>query len=364
MMMKKPLVTILFLLEIYTISCKTCLQGWTDVLDLGCLHFGSEPSSWFGASSYCEEIHPNSSMIEILSQDENDLVSLVGNFIFPMTGLDGWWIGLDDIGHEGLWQWQPSVTIASYFSWAYSKPSSKPVNRNDCVYMFPNSSANIFVWTDFYCDYQDNDIKIAPLCQIKDGSTSTTTEAPSPTSSTTTTEMPTSSTTTTEVPTTTSPRLCPESYDQWEWSHFNGNCYKFVNSSVRFNDAQSYCSNVDNNGDLASIHSREENDFIGKLIKNSGTASEYIWIGGSVASYEDLCNENDDKWTWSDGTPWNYNNWYPGEPTCGGSSHYPYLCATIGSDSDLGNPWYNIDCTSSYQEKLEFVCETLSTTSG
>ena len=29
------------------------------------------------------------------------MVSLVGNFVLPMTGLDGWWIGLDDIGHEG-----------------------------------------------------------------------------------------------------------------------------------------------------------------------------------------------------------------------------------------------------------------------
>ena len=103
------------------------------------------------------------------------------------------------------------------------------------------------------------------------------------------------------------------------------------------------------------------NDFIGKLIEDSGSASEHIWIGGFVTSKQEMCN---DQWAWSDGFPWNYTNWYPGQPTCGGSSHYPYLCATIGSDSDLGNPWYNYDCTGRYEEELEFVCKTLSTTSG
>ena len=123
----------LFLIKISTTLGETCPEGWIDVMELGCLHFGSESSSWFGASSYCEEIHPNSSMLEILSQEENDLVSLVGNVMITMTDVERWWIGLEDIGHEGMWEWQPSSSVASYFSWGYDKPSSDPVNRNDCV---------------------------------------------------------------------------------------------------------------------------------------------------------------------------------------------------------------------------------------
>ena len=72
-----------------------------------------------------------------------------------MTDVEHWWIGLEDIGHEGIWEWQTSSTTASYFSWGYDKPSSDPVNRDDCVYMSPNPLGNDFVWTDFNCNIRD-----------------------------------------------------------------------------------------------------------------------------------------------------------------------------------------------------------------
>merc|ERR1719450_1605572 len=164
--MNASLLAYIFFIKILTASTEKCPEGWVEVMEMGWLQFGSESSTWFEASSYCEEIHPNSSMIEILCQEENDLVSLVGNVLVTTTDVDSWWIGLEDIGHEGIWEWQPSSMVASYFSWGYDKPSSDPVNRNDCVYMSPNPLDNDFVWTDFYCESQDKSIKIAPLCQL------------------------------------------------------------------------------------------------------------------------------------------------------------------------------------------------------
>ena len=50
--------------------------------------------------------------------------------------------------------------------------------------------------------------------------------------------------------------------------------------------------------DLTSIHSSEENKFLTNL---SGGKS--FWLGGKLG------------WSWSDGTPWDYQNWGPGEPS-------------------------------------------------
>ena len=57
-----------------------------------------------------------------------------------------------NLGHESIWQWESSLVIANYFSWADDKPTNYSGNRNDCVYMTPKYSH--FVWTDHYCDRQ------------------------------------------------------------------------------------------------------------------------------------------------------------------------------------------------------------------
>ena len=134
-----------------------CPIGWINGNDLGCLYFASESTSWLEASAFCEEINSDSTMVEIFTNEENELISLISNFELTITGVDGWWIGLDDIGHESIWQWQSSSVMANYFSWADDKPRNDSGNRNDCVYMMPKSSqANHFVWTDYYCDQQVN----------------------------------------------------------------------------------------------------------------------------------------------------------------------------------------------------------------
>lgn len=61
--------------------------------------------------------------------------------------------------------------------------------------------------------------------------------------------------------------------------------------------------NVSNSqGHLASIPDRKTHDFLKGLGQSLG---EVMWIGG-------YWNENG--WHWSDGTPWHYQSWIPGEP--------------------------------------------------
>eukprot|EP00957_Ditylum_brightwellii_P150981 11496214-Ditylum_brightwellii.AAC.1 len=60
-------------------------------------------------------------------------------------------------------------------------------------------------------------------------------------------------------------------------------------------------------GDLASIHSKQENDFLQTL-----SDSETSWIGGRrMINYTD---KNNEMWTWSDGSDWDYTKWSEGEP--------------------------------------------------
>ena len=177
--MMNALLFFLYLVFIFSVSASTesCPDGWMDTMDLGCLYFGLglESSTWLGASSYCEDLHPDSSLIEIFSQEENDLLSLIANLELEITGADAWWIGLDDIGHEGEWFWESSSTPASYFSWADNRPNNDPSNRDDCVYMAPSPVGPGLVWTDANCDYEDNQLIIAPLCQIRTISSTTST---------------------------------------------------------------------------------------------------------------------------------------------------------------------------------------------
>ena len=55
-----------------------------------------------------------------------------------------------------------------------------------------------------------------------------------------------------------------------------------------------------------SIHNREEERFLAGL--TSGTTR--IWLNGRKTA---------GKWQWSDGTPWNYQNWAPKQPSGDGT---------------------------------------------
>lgn len=66
---------------------------------------------------------------------------------------------------------------------------------------------------------------------------------------------------------------------------------------------RSECSSL--GGSLASIHNREENDFVFNLIIPHADDGYYgrMWLGGNTA---------DGTYEWDDGTAWDYENWNQG----------------------------------------------------
>ncbi|RWS19364.1 aggrecan core protein-like protein, partial [Leptotrombidium deliense] len=82
------------------------------------------------------------------------------------------------------------------------------------------------------------------------------------------------------------------------WTLFKKQCYVqwTADGWGKFEEAQEYCKSV--NSSLASIHSKEQNDFVSKLVK-----SDSVWLGGQQERTKSL------KLNWKDGSEFNYTNW-------------------------------------------------------
>ena len=82
------------------------------------------------------------------------------------------------------------------------------------------------------------------------------------------------------------------------WSKFDQSCFKLV---MNYSDIKVCRKDCQREGaDLASVHSKEENDFIVTLLEESPT-----WIAGSIT-------EKDGDFFWLDGSAWDFENWDEG----------------------------------------------------
>ena len=69
-----------------------------------------------------------------------------------------------------------------------------------------------------------------------------------------------------------------------------------------------------------------------------------IWLGGVLLS---------SGWSWSDGTPWDYQNWEPGQPS-GGEGCLENLALAHGEDEE--GTWNDRGCTN-IGHTLGYVCK-------
>ncbi|KAK0418143.1 hypothetical protein QR680_013396 [Steinernema hermaphroditum] len=102
--------------------------------------------------------------------------------------------------------------------------------------------------------------------------------------------------------TTSSTPTCPEGWDLHE-----GNCYFVSTERTSRPKAEALCRSKE--ADLASIHSVEENDYLGRLFSSRGGRDNF-WLGAERSRVGD-------KWTdflWSDGSVLNFSNWGKGQP--------------------------------------------------
>ncbi|KAK0423497.1 hypothetical protein QR680_008175 [Steinernema hermaphroditum] len=95
------------------------------------------------------------------------------------------------------------------------------------------------------------------------------------------------------------------------WTEFQSYCYKTIREPhfyrLNFRDAvaDEPCTSV--GGRLASVHSKEENDFVVSLAKQVDS-NKNMFLGGGY-SYKHK------KFFWSDGCPWEFTNWAPNRPS-------------------------------------------------
>lgn len=129
---------------------------------------------------------------------------------------------------------------------------------------------------------------------------------------------------------------------------FNGHKYYLIDNSalIGWNDAKQYCKNVFG-GYLASITSKEENEFVTGLLKEFDYRAAFI--GGSD-------REKEGEWKWESGESWSYSNWGANQPD-------DYKAYEGGQDYltvDKDGIWddFNSMADISGTEVKSFICET------
>lgn len=111
---------------------------------------------------------------------------------------------------------------------------------------------------------------------------------------------------------------------------YNGHYYYVFNLKKDWAQAKAYCES--RGGYLATITSREENDFVFKYMKDSGFSSAYFGFTDEIS---------EGNWKWVSGEPTGYTNWASGEPN-GENSREDYamfyykFAAGEWNDGDFG----------------------------
>ncbi|XP_054750997.2 macrophage mannose receptor 1-like [Lytechinus pictus] len=212
----------------------------------------------------------------------------------------GFWIGLNDINQEGAWQWSDGSAVI-YVNWETGEPNDHS-GSEECTEMFLNPGRR---WNDIPCYALRSWIckKPKPKAPV--------------------TPLPTVG-------------VCPSDS---EWKYVRPYCYYISDIAGEGDrrawfDAQAFCQSK--GGNLVSITSGQENAF---LLEMSPSIALQYWIG--------LRQEVvDGPYTWSDGTPFTYANWLPGEPN---NKHGEETCAEMNKyevDDALGlnGKWNDQNC--------------------
>jgi hypothetical protein len=107
----------------------------------------------------------------------------------------------------------------------------------------------------------------------------------------------------------------------------NGHWYELNPDLKQWATAREYALEL--GGDLASISSVDENDFIHNLVPHTA------WIGAT-----DEAEEGD--WHWSNGDTWDYTNWGSGEPNNNDPTYGEDYAYMVGYDHPNGTDfWYD-----------------------
>ncbi|XP_028447514.1 galactose-specific lectin nattectin isoform X2 [Perca flavescens] len=130
----------------------------------------------------------------------------------------------------------------------------------------------------------------------------------------------------------TCPGSCPPG-----WTQFGSRCFSFNFQGKSWTDAENFCKS--DGGNLASVHSEEEQLFLRDFIKKVTGEAKWAWIGGFDSVQEGL-------WMWSDGSIFDYKSWASGQPdNADGIEHCLHM-------NFQGDNWNDTPCS----RLLPFLC--------
>ncbi|XP_077993134.1 macrophage mannose receptor 1-like [Glandiceps talaboti] len=224
--------------------------------------------------------------------------------------IDEFWIGLNDKDDENGFVWSDGSPV-NFVTWDDGEPNDYN-DEEDCVEM---TFAAPKGWNDRKCTRKKNWV-----CQIPKG------------------VMPAS---TIEAATATISSNCG---NDLSWVYSIGACYYFssgreVEARKGWDDARDFC--LSHAGDLASIHSGLEQEFIFSHLRDIRTYTAWIGLRESTAYGTHL---------WSDGTPVDYVYWDEDQPD---DAYGAEQCVELlGTDGE----WNDQNCG----ERYWFVCKKLT----
>ncbi|XP_023561199.1 macrophage mannose receptor 1 [Octodon degus] len=202
---------------------------------------------------------------ELLSITEIHEQTYLTGLTSPLTS--GLWIGLNSLSFNSGWQWSGGSPFR-YLNWLPGSPSAEP--GKSCVSLNPGKNAK---WENLECVQ-----KLGYICK-KGNNTLNSFIIPSET----------------DVPSS-----CPS-----QWLPYAGHCYRIHREAKKIQrDALTACRKE--GGDLASIHTVEEFDFI--ISQLGYEPSDELWIGLNDIKIQMF-------FEWSDGTPVTFTKWLRGEPS-------------------------------------------------
>ncbi|XP_033118051.1 fibropellin-1-like isoform X1 [Anneissia japonica] len=130
------------------------------------------------------------------------------------------------------------------------------------------------------------------------------------------------------------------------WRRYQSNCYRYYLQRMRFWPGSDYCrqqvfysahSTKPINSELVSIHSPAENAFVFSIVPSGITVQ--------LGLYNNV-NHRERTWHWTDGSPFDYSNWAPGQPDSS-IQHYGSMW-----NSNFPSQWDDVD-----RQSLNFVCK-------
>ncbi|RWS19830.1 lectin-like protein [Leptotrombidium deliense] len=95
------------------------------------------------------------------------------------------------------------------------------------------------------------------------------------------------------------------------WTKNDDQSYHVATEKLTFPEAQKYCENL--NATLVSIQSPEQNKFLRNLT-NTFLSVKYKWLHETIWLNGQQTMAGSEHFKWLDGMPFNYTNWYPGNP--------------------------------------------------